>query len=152
MTTEELDNYKLTELRYKQYGDYGNLSGLQMVFANGLESPLFETRQAEEEEVLKTLKFENDRQIRLVSMKVDAGRYYHGIKFSDYQNKNIANVTWYDDDWGEWTLLKEIPADQTIIGMIVDSESEEYELLNISFLLGRIGKAEVTGEIHFPAL
>ena len=82
-----------------------------MVFANGLESPLFETNEAKEKDALKSLKVDTSRQIRLVSMKVDAGRYYHGIRFADYQNRNIANATWYEDDWGEWTNLEEIPED-----------------------------------------
>ena len=37
-----LENYTLSEIRYKQDQDYMELSALQFVFANGVESPLVE--------------------------------------------------------------------------------------------------------------
>ena len=122
-----------------------------MIFGNDMESPLFETDKASDSDTMQSLIIDQERQIRLVSMKVDSGRYYHGIRFSDFENKVIAEAIWYEGDWSEWTSLQEVPADQQIIGMIADSESSS-ELLNLSFLLGKTGRAEVSGEMHFPPM
>ena len=81
---------------------------MQMVFSNGLESPLFETAASADNQ-LKSLAIDTSRDIRLISMLVDSGRYYHGIRFADANNKIISEVTWYDQDWGVWTPLQEVP-------------------------------------------
>ena len=39
----------LSEIRYKQDKDYMELSGLQLAFANGIESPLIEARDGPQE-------------------------------------------------------------------------------------------------------
>ena len=84
-------------------------------------------------------------------MLVDSGRYYHGIRLSDAKNKIIAENIWYDEDWGEWTPLQEVPEGEQIIGLVCDSASSN-ELLHLTFLLGRKGKAEVSGEMYFPPI
>ena len=57
-----------------------------MVFANGKQSPFFETKGAEKGEIAKSFTIDTEKEIRLVSMKVDSGLYYHGIRLRDKDN------------------------------------------------------------------
>ena len=41
MDSLPLDNYTLSEYRFKQDKDYMELAAMQLIFANGIETPLF---------------------------------------------------------------------------------------------------------------
>ena len=48
--------------------------------------------------------------------------------------------------------MQKIPEDSHIIGFKCDTETDEDYLINLSLLLGKIGKPGITGELRFPAM
>ena len=44
-----MSDYTLTEIRYKNDGPIGDLSAIQLAFANGEETPIFDSRYKPEE-------------------------------------------------------------------------------------------------------
>ena len=68
----------LSEIRYKQDKDHMELAALQMVFANGVESPLIEAADAPNEK-LKSTAIDISRPVRYVRMKMYYGIYYSAL-------------------------------------------------------------------------
>ena len=56
------ENYILSEIRYKQDKNYMEISALQLVFANGVESPLFEAIDGPNE-TLKSVTIDTSRKL-----------------------------------------------------------------------------------------
>ena len=91
---------------------------MQLVFANGVESPLFETEGALDN-TLNTIEVDPTKEIRFVSMKVSSGAWYSGIRFYSQDQAGIVEAL-VDTEWssdGEWTLMQKVPSDERIIGL-----------------------------------
>ena len=131
-------DFQLKEVRYYQdQGGRGDLSGLKLVFANGLESPLYENDRQDADHVEKTLSI--DPEIRVASMQVKSdgnGHWIKGFKFSDEDDKPIAekgfNVTHHV---GSWSDMKRIPDGQRIIGFKAGN-NREHACVFLRFILG----------------
>ena len=91
------DNYKLSEIRFKQDKDYMDLSAIQLVFANGVESPLFESLGSRDE-TLKVTTIDTSREITTVRMKLYYGIYYTGLELIDESGDAIVEDHWFDID------------------------------------------------------
>lgn len=55
------------------------MKAMQLVFANGKESPLYKT--SETQETIKVINIDQSRAIRSVSVRSDGGRVFKGIRF-----------------------------------------------------------------------
>ena len=68
-----MTNFTLSEIRYKNHLN-GYLFGMQLVFANGIESPMFETELGGIfNESVKSIPIYNMDEIRYVNMKTRYG-------------------------------------------------------------------------------
>ena len=66
---------KLKTIRYKQYY-FGELSGIQFEFTNGIKSPMFETERAKRKDPLielKTINIDTSKVIAKICMQVSEG-------------------------------------------------------------------------------
>ena len=147
-----LDNFRLSKFKYKilpfdSYEDSSGLGGVQLVFANGAESPLFENPLSINNSLF-TFTFNPEDEIRSVSMKMKGNNIYTGIRFFNQYDEAIFANDW--SELNEWTPQQYIPADQRIIGMKYRSQSEDANLFYLSFLLGEKEKHGIVGELFFP--
>ena len=129
------------------------LSALQFVFANGVESPLVESQDAPNEE-LKVSFIDTSREIRYVRMKLYLGIYYTALWFEDEQERTILKDEWFNVGVSSdvWTPQQKIPEGQHIIGFKAETEGYEHGLNHVSLLLGRIGERGIVGELRFPLM
>ena len=94
-----------------------------MVFANGKESPLFQTDQGFASQ--KSISIPSDREIRYVSMKMRNGLIYDGLRFFDSHGYLIKTVTWAEGQPGSaWTTKQHIPKNHVIVGFKCNTERE----------------------------
>ena len=114
---EELyaSDFALSAINYKHYSDSFGLSGIQLVFSNGITTPLFESKAAEFDE-LKTVKINPLRTVCYISWRFN-GVAYEGLRLYDESNSYVLNLTWHKAPTGEWSKLQEIPVGQQIIGL-----------------------------------
>ena len=75
-----------------------NLSGIQLMFTNGVESPIFESETSRDRE-LSTVDIDITRTIRKVGLLLSNSHYIFGIKLLDEKNREII--------WEEWNA--EVP-------------------------------------------
>ena len=144
-------DFVLSEIRYKQDKDYMELSGLQLAFANGVESPLIEARDGPQEQLFG-VRLDINRPVRYVRMKMYYGIYYSAIWLMDDDGNTIIKQVFMDlqkpDD--HWWPAQEIPRGQHIIGFKCEPLGYEHGLNHVSFLLGKIGEPGIVGELKFP--
>ena len=72
LETLNLTNFRLSEFRYRT-NVAGYLSGVQLAFENGIESPLFQSDGVILEEALNPIFIESADAVRYVSMKLRFG-------------------------------------------------------------------------------
>ena len=127
------------------------LSALQLVFANGVESPLIEAKDGPNEQLYGVM-VDTSRPIRYVRMKMYYGIYYSAIWLMDDDGNTIIKQVFMElgksDD--HWWPAQEIPRDQHIIGFKCEEFGYEHGLNHVSFLLGKIGEPGIVGELKFP--
>ena len=124
------------------------MNGIQLLFASGARSPLFETTNAYKYS-LKSFEIDPTKEVRYVRMVIKYGIYYNGLEFFDENEESIVKEVWRSS--GSWTEKQEIPPGQHIIGLKCDVATESASVNHFSFLLGEVGKTEVVGELRFPA-
>ena len=64
------DGYILQSIRFKQIDNFKELSGIQLKFLNGVESPLFEASNTSADGTLRSISIDVNAQIRYVSIRV----------------------------------------------------------------------------------
>lgn len=80
------------------------MSGIQLVFANGVESPLFQAEKAKGgiiPDKLQSIKLDTSREIGSVKMGVKYGVYYNAIRVYDRKPTTIVKKVWRNS--GSWT-------------------------------------------------
>ena len=99
-------DYSLNMIKFKQFADWGTLTGMQLSFGNGATHSMFEVSSANND-MLRIVDVETNRQIRYVSMRIKWRYAYTGLRFYETQDQLILDQTW--EDVGDWTPLQEIP-------------------------------------------
>ena len=99
----------------------------------------------------RSISINNSKAIRHVSMLMNLGLAYEGLRFFDESYSMITDIQWADDSTtSRWTPMQGIPVNKHIVGFKCNTEG--LSLHYISFLLGPIGHAEITSEINIPKL
>ena len=106
---------RLKAVRLKCCSNRSALTGIQFVYANGLESPLFQTEGAAKENEIHTVNIDPNRTIRKVSLKVD-GQKIGGMRLLDERNDYVMNATWNSERRGKW-LTRTLSPGLEIIGL-----------------------------------
>jgi len=113
---------KLSKILYKEYY-FGELSGIQLEFTNGKQTPMFQTEKAKRKDPLIQLKKVNvdtSKTIAAIAMKVADGNYLNALRLIDTDGEFVVDVSWdgaeEDEDAGEW-IRNEVPIGQEIIGI-----------------------------------
>ena len=102
--------FRLQAIRYKHFLNRFDLSAIQLVFSNGVESPMYAT-DSSATDTLKTIHINSVRQIGYLSVKIDDGIKFDGLRLYDKQMTYIADVTWNSmpSPTSTWTDLYAIP-------------------------------------------
>ena len=109
------------------------LSGIQLSFNDGIESPLLGGAIDEE---LNLIPVDPVQAIRYVSMYMTNGNLYCGLRFLDAQQEYIVNETWLDMvESSYWTPLYEMPEGQQIIGIYANTFNDSDYIAFLSFVL-----------------
>ena len=83
------------------------MNSIQMVFKNGVESPLFKgiANQLDEDD-LRVINIRRSEKIRHVSMLVDTAMWYSGIRMYDEEFSLLIDEIWSNDhENAEWSQL-----------------------------------------------
>ena len=102
-------NFKYKDAEHGER-DVGDLSGLQMYFANGNTSPFFEIEETGGD-VEGQLEIDTSKEIGYVSMGLRGGLMYTGITFYDKEGTKLSNYTWSEAENALETPKYEIPSD-----------------------------------------
>ena len=127
-----------------------------MGFLNGVRSPMFELLKYSPDPLrsdfpTRSFSISDSQNIRHVSMLMNLGLEYNGLRFFDEDYSMITDVQWADDSsTARWTPMQGIPVNKHIVGFKCNTEGQNLHY--ITFLLGPIGHAEITGEINIPKL
>ena len=125
-------DYILSQIRYKNLNTSNKLAAMQLVFSNGLESPMFAVEGAPSDEV-KILEIDTSRTIRYVSMSIHSDNSINGLRLLDEDQEVIA-TTASDEQWSD---NRPIPEGKHIIGLRINTESNEIN--SLAFLLADLG-------------
>ena len=127
-------NIKLCGINYKKAADDYPLSGFQLEFTGGVQSELFETNYARKNNKLNSVQIDVTRRIRKISMFVcTANNYLKRLRLIDDNNENLADLTWWTNDQGEW-ITQEIPYDSEIIGFYCNTSTSNF-ICRLGFIL-----------------
>ena len=98
---------KLSAVRYKTYAN--ELAGIKLEFANGLETPLFETDFSRDTDpTLKLVRVDTSRTIRRISLKIDRRECLRGLRLIDRYGEDIVEIVWAKATSGRW-ITSQIP-------------------------------------------
>ena len=123
---------KLCQIGFKTNGM--NLSGIQLMFTNGVETPLFEAANAVNKE-LQTFDIDITKRIKKIGILVSNSNYIFGIKFIDEKNREILDEWWQmDNDNIKW-YYQTIPDGQEIIGLYGNKTISPYSIKQLGFVL-----------------
>ena len=109
---------KLTKVSYKtKFGGNFPLAGLKFHMSNGLETPLYETKDAKDREwELKSREiFDKKRKIKKIHVLVREYAYFHRIKFSDENDVAVLELVFDDREQGRWGSC-ELEDDEAVVG------------------------------------
>ena len=90
----------LSEVRYKHKNNKYQMSSVQLVFENGVISPLLEANNAKYSDTSKSFKIDPSREIRYVRMATKYGVYFNAMWFLDDDYQTIAKEVWRSS--GQW--------------------------------------------------
>ena len=88
-----ISDFKLSSINYKQFSDFYSLSGIQLVFSSGIQTPLFEPDAAYYDELNK-IELDTSRTIRFISLRYNSVAY-EGLRFYDEEKDYILDLTWH---------------------------------------------------------
>ena len=89
---------QLEKISYKTR-QLNRLAGIQLFFTEGFISPLFQTKNAQDNEV-KSILVDTTKQIRSISLLIYTGVYYEGIRLFDEQGNAVVDVQWNEFEMG----------------------------------------------------
>ena len=116
------------------------MAGIQFHFSNGIESPLYETKESIEREwpLEEKSMITNKRRIAKISVRVREYSYIHAIKFSDKDDIVILDLTFDDRECARWSTPIDIPDDQELVGVYCStSDSFPQCITRVGFILGK---------------
>ena len=96
-------DFQLAAINYKQFSDFYSLSGIQLVFSNGIATPLFQSTAAEWDELNK-VELDATRTVRYISLRFNSVAY-EGLRLYDEAEDYILDLTWHQSPKGEWSAL-----------------------------------------------
>ena len=128
-----LTDVKLSAIRIKCSNNRSALTGIQFVYQNGFESPLFQTDGAIQNNIIYTVNLDTSKTVRKVSIKVDEQKI-GGLRLYDENNEFIMNSSWSSDRRGHW-ITKSIQSGLEIIGL--QCNTNYMRIMNLGFLLWR---------------
>ena len=124
---------KLSQIKYKcAHGAYG-LTHIQIVFNNGMESPIYEDKSNpwRNDSEMQTLEIDTTRVIRRVGFKISHG-CFRGIELQDDKYKEIARVVWLDEPAGGKWEYKDVREGEEIIGIKCNSTMKKLGFFTYS--------------------
>ena len=126
---------KLVAIHYKYGKEPKCLYSIQMEFANGLKSPLFETRDARDDKTaaVNTIQIEQNLIIRQIGVKMK-GIQIIGLKLIDHNEEVYAEHIWGSKYFGNWVIQK-IPFGHEIIGLQCCTRSYSFCIPILCFVL-----------------
>ena len=116
------------------------LNGIQLVFANGDESPFLgkdhSAGYTEEHEI----SVDPTQIITGIQMKMWkdnlTGIRLHSLGEFDQENFPFVDYTWNSgQETGRWLKTQYIPPGQSIIGLMVNQQSSDVDIFRVAFLL-----------------
>ena len=112
------------------------LSGIQLFFTNGVQSPCFETRAAAElKDKFQTITVDPTLRIAQLSVKIYKNKWISGLKIVGSDGSLIADVTWCArTKEGKWVTEK-IPEGKEIIGVQCNNSANKWYIGRIGFQL-----------------
>ena len=81
-------------MRYKHKNNKYQMSGMQLVFKNGVTSPFLEASNAKYSDMEKSFSIDTSREIRYVRMATKYGVYFNAVWFLDDDYETIAKEVW----------------------------------------------------------
>ena len=102
-------SFQLSSLKYKVV-DGQFLSGLQLAFSNGVESPFIET-EGVADDTSYSLAIPSESRVRYLSLLVHNAVHYSGVRMLDGDGNTIVSKVWAISDAAEaseWTEPHEI--------------------------------------------
>ena len=80
-------------------------------------------------DVERSIQVDTDREIAYLSMRIDSGVKFDGIRLYDGAMNYIVDVTWnsYTSPSSKWSDLYAIPEGQQIIGLSCNATEEEVD-------------------------
>ena len=132
---QELLQYPTLTLETVKYKHGNLLQGIQLVFKEGLNTPLFQTQYAIDKNYSLEQMSIYYSQITQVSVFIDdRNRDISGIRFN-YSTSAYVEKEFYNYDSSEWQT-REIPEGYQIVGMFVNNEYSGYNgLIHFGFNL-----------------
>ena len=97
MSQEDIEGHNLSYIRYATTNSSDSvLSGIQLGFMNNHTSPFFETLYkeivySENERIERNEQIDMSSEVRSISMLIDSGIWYHGIRFYDDDHGFLLN-------------------------------------------------------------
>ena len=112
-----------------------NLSGIQLMFTNGVESPIFESDTSRDRE-LTTIDIDISKSVRKLGLLVSNSNYIFGIKLLDEKNREIIWEEWNGEVPGHITWkYQKIPEGQEIIGVYGNKTKGGYSIKQLGFVM-----------------
>ena len=103
-----MSDYSLTEIRYKNDGPIGDLSALQLAFANGEETQVFDARR--NNQPMKSIRVNKNANLGYASVKLVAETNTRSMRILGLRIWNRAGIVLVDETWyqgnstvGNWT-------------------------------------------------
>ena len=127
---------RLKTVKFKFASNRSSLTGIQFVYSNGIESPLFQTKEAADDNEVFLVDIDTNRTIRKVSLKLD-GQKIGGMRFFDIYDSYIMNVTWNNQNGrrsGKW-ITRTFQPGLEIIGL--QCNTNYLRIQQLGFLLWR---------------
>ena len=131
---------RLTKVSYKtKFGGNFPLAGIQLHFSNGMESPLYQTKDAIEREweVKSREIFDKKRTIKKINVLVREYAYIHRIKFVDEKDLPVLDLVFDDREQGRWGSC-ELEEGEGVVGIYCStSESFPQCITRLGFIVGK---------------
>ena len=128
---------KLASINYKSIG--GVLSGIQLVFTNGIWSPMFGTKEVFNKQH-KSVKIDISRRVEQVCAFVGHGGQIHRFRLMDDQGEDVVDLVFSEQETGEW-MIRDVPEGKEIIGLYCNTQSHRRHIECIGLILWKPKKA-----------
>ena len=108
------------QITYKCFEDRGRLTAIEILFSNGVETPLFEEEGYKDSNFeWKFIDIDPNKPIRKISVRSDVAGWIFGLRFINADGENIIDENWNTTEDGDW-VTKDIPEGEEVIGIKCD--------------------------------